>query len=159
VIAEQQGDRRVMAPIDLNDDNEEDDFFGNQEDDQLAAKESAAEAHRLETAGYHESYEASHTRALQAGFDAGFMESYDRSVEIGRCLGKLVAQTKLTSGGHGVMDDVANSRYLAVVTMIRERLIALTTTTESTTAPSSDTLERLEADVRRTAEDGDPTVS
>lgn len=132
--------------ISIMENDDDDDFFGDQEEDQRTEKESAAEADRLKIAGYHDTFEVSHDAALQDGFNAGYLDSYDTAVSIGRLLGRQVAQDKLKD--HSKVADPPNFRMASV---IRSRLSQLSQEKSATCVISMQMLESLYTDVQKIA--------
>lgn len=131
--------------------DDDDEFFGDQEDDRRSEKESAAEAERLKVAGYHDTFEDSHNSALQDGFNAGYTDSFDTAVSIGRLLGRLVAHNKLSDHPKGL-----DPSYLRMASLIRSRLSQLTEETTASSDISRHTLKCLQDEVLKIAA-GDST--
>jgi hypothetical protein len=81
---------------------DEDEFFGSQDDEgefgALGQHDDLAKDHALKTIGYFESYDETKDILLQEGFEAGYRETYDAALRVGKLFGKLSAETQLLSG-------------------------------------------------------------
>mmetsp|Transcript_13750 Transcript_13750/g.37814 ORF Transcript_13750/g.37814 Transcript_13750/m.37814 type:complete len:186 (-) Transcript_13750:908-1465(-) len=85
-------------PIDTSHDDD-DDFFGDGDDednDDLNDFDRRAMEERHKTIGYVDAFDAHKEERLQEGFEAGYRESYDASILLGRSLGSMIARGKLS---------------------------------------------------------------
>lgn len=89
----------------------------------LAAAESRALEERFRNLGFHEGYDAAKEERLQEGFEAGYMETFALSKEIGALVGKIAMKTKLADEESDVRNSAATTGLEeSVKWLVRERL-------------------------------------
>jgi hypothetical protein len=97
------------------DDDDDDDFFGSQEDEgdfgALGQHDDLAKDHELKTIGYVESYDETKETLLQDGFEAGYRETYEAALRVGRLFGKLSADTQLLPGKTAEFESSSSSSH------------------------------------------------
>lgn len=94
------------------------DIDGSQSHSGLQAADSKAEQERFRTLGYHETYDTSKEERLQAGFQDGYLSTYEDAHRIGELMGRVIMKSKVDSSpakqedsreGHKTSSPVARS--------------------------------------------------
>jgi flagellar biosynthesis/type III secretory pathway protein FliH len=73
------------------DDDTDDEFFGD-DDDGLSERESRAQEEKFRNMGFLEALEDSKEEQLQQGFEDGYQQTFDLSVEVGELLAEAALQ-------------------------------------------------------------------
>jgi hypothetical protein len=110
-------------------DADEDEFFGDQEENddnvhtssssyygRLGDQEVLARENEMKNIGYLEAHEETKEQRLQEGFEAGYRETFDAAMRVGKLLGQATARARL----HQEQQEENDAWQVAMARRVRE---------------------------------------